>query len=886
MDQAVIVPTRIEACFLDKDRVVTKPLGEYGGLPWLTKDELGRFMDVHFENAYLGEEILFPPFQNESSVLEKGVHLHWIIPPFLGKSTGKKVLPAIPNRWKVQKYDSKNDLIKEWIVVSDYIHYPTLDKTGAIHLVDDYSIFPIPTSIQKQGDGPPFCYVGKSFDTSKMPSDLESHTYHTKFNQNLTVLGPGNTQFSSSYINCKSIFGFYDESGLPGHSYKIIGWHSDSLHDLIQTNVNNEFEEKDLNLDEMTVFIEEKFKLNFDANKSSDSILDKEKTPRTLYTANILIDKPGEMVSTEHLSVSIGNTPTEALSALVASKIHPSNALKKVESEDEIEYFLMNSLLDGHLVDHTAKFIESRHKKGFYLHKGGVMYGFKAQHVGQTPSFKGYPIPETLYTQLNTLNLNKLKLNEAKNELNDLKTQLYSDWYKYMRAAYPPVDVRGEFPDSDQLKELIQYHSLEDIKSKKNSIDNLESTVKNQMDSIGSTYATLLTEKRNIHQPQIGNISPEDARVTMSTKQEELTTLQKEAKLKDKTEDRLIILEKTKALEKEIQALKDNIEIVEELNKQLALLKSEDENFPLKLKAEQVFWEPSEPVIAIDGFNFGERSSETSFFLANYTEKEGIPELESRVFPPTLKLSELDWCPYYMEWDVGLEQQFLNIYDQKSFLTNFYLDNDSPGVYQKPEATEGRDGGAYFQGGTILSPYASTPFVEGMSRYADHCSGKIAHLKIDEEKNAEEIIFWDAKHQLAINALLNISVEKEYQKLCDDKIAEFEQDKEDLKGSRKRAVLEKIVAWKEAKTKSAKGKDILCQKLAGFNQSCLMARQVPQLEIKEPLGFLSSTEFSQLVAEECKDHTKLSPAPFNDFMPIRNGNLRLRKLRFIDNFGI
>jgi hypothetical protein len=107
MSQSIFIQTHVGACLLQEDKVVSTPLGDYGGLPWLVNLGAGRAMDVNFENAYMGEKVLSSPFQNENMILGKGVHLNWMVPAFLGKEYGGK-LNAAPNRWLVKKNNSKN----------------------------------------------------------------------------------------------------------------------------------------------------------------------------------------------------------------------------------------------------------------------------------------------------------------------------------------------------------------------------------------------------------------------------------------------------------------------------------------------------------------------------------------------------------------------------------------------------------------------------------------------------------------------------------------------------------------------------------------------------------------------------------------------------------
>ncbi len=860
MSKSILIQTHIEACLLDEDKVVSTPLGDYGGLPWLVKFG-DRAMDIHFENAYLGEEVLSPPFQNENMILGKGVHLHWMLPSFLGKEYSGK-LNAAPNRWLVEKSNGK-----KWLVVSDYVHEADTSQDSGkmlqIHLTDDYSVYPVTSDTGK----PPFCYLGKHFPIDDIPleGELVAASFQKRFGQPLTVLGFGHVQFSSCYPNCKSVFGFHDPEGQIGDIYHITGWHASDDDDLVLNTCKAQNDGADTGLAD---FLNEKFEIRM---SNTETVPTKAaELSQTLYVAAIQMDKmdgqPGP-ISPNDLKLVVGNTASEAFSALVANENSPE---LKVQIEDQLEYFLMNAQMDGHLVDQAPKFLEARHRKGFSLQKGGSLYVFTEHFMGKTEGFKGFALDEDLYDALDALNYIKHLINESENELASLKAQLYADWYKYMRAAYPPLGAKDLFPDRDHLEHLLRVSSLKELEKKE--IQHTRLLVAEQFRSLN--VAKIFQGKMR---DLLAKLQGEKAEITNATTKGEFSNnslifpdlpasrnpSSATAQSQKEVDDRLRIIEGvTDKLQAELSPVDkylENQKVKDALHLRLQLMDREKANeleqdpatllqyltsdFPanplLAETPEQPFWEPNEPVIAVDGFKFGSRSAETFCKIGevDWNTNKTYPVLSSAV--DTVKLSALDWCPFFMEWAVGLEDAPVNNTGlspeawETAFFDNFYLDYDSPGVYRKPKIDAvPNDNDAYFQGGVILNPFMSSAFVEGMDKYMAFCDIRLKSAL------AEEKQFWEEKKSLAQYAR--------------QKIHE---------------------------------KDLLCQRLSGFNAACLMLRQVPQLEMKEPLGFESSVAFSKMVAEVCKGNEQLSPSPMYDFLPIRNGKLVIKQLRFLDNFG-
>ncbi|HYJ04235.1 MAG TPA: hypothetical protein VEX43_03825 [Chthoniobacterales bacterium] len=81
------------------------------------------------------------------------------------------------------------------------------------------------------------------------------------------------------------------------------------------------------------------------------------------------------------------------------------------------------------------------------------------------------------------------------------------------------------------------------------------------------------------------------------------------------------------------------------------------------------------------------------------------------------------------------------------------------------------------------------------------------------------------------------------------------------------------------------GLPVLSQALSGFNDACLMLRQGPQLPVDEPLALPPTRSFSTWVRDFLGRSNRSTPDFSRGFYPIRQGVLKVVRLRLVDNFG-
>jgi hypothetical protein len=77
----------------------------------------------------------------------------------------------------------------------------------------------------------------------------------------------------------------------------------------------------------------------------------------------------------------------------------------------------------------------------------------------------------------------------------------------------------------------------------------------------------------------------------------------------------------------------------------------------------------------------------------------------------------------------------------------------------------------------------------------------------------------------------------------------------------------------------------LTQALSGFNDALLMHKRTLQLPVEDPLGFEDARAFAARVRKAVGRRNRTAPQPSDDFQPIRTGALELIELRLVDIFG-
>ncbi len=444
----LIIPIRIEGLCLDHPKQVVSPIADFSKLPWSNGTE-----DFNFSQPFVSNGVLREPFEEPGLILEKGVHLHFIVPHFLGQAIPNLKnlanvgdLPAAPNRWLVT---IENDGITQFMVESDYVHeasYPA-DNSSCV----------IPSSSDQ-----PFRYMGRK--TALNASRTAGTDFKTFTGKELTVLGYGDINFSSFYPNCMGAFGFHDPSGSAGGvSYKVLGWHENADDDIL-----SQFIIQAMTNDGSITFAELNEKLSDGFNLELGGSALPSNTVRTLFYGEFTADSQNSAVDLSPLEIAMGHTGTEALAAHLANEMAAGDATEKQTIEEQIEAALMNDQLDPLKVDTAPKFLEGRHTKGFRPINASDLWQITTSSAKPNPSpvDNSTPpmiLPASLEQPLDALNNLQQQYDAAQNQIESLQEQLYSDWYRYMHTRYTPLEARGQYPDADHVMNFVKNGSLNEL---------------------------------------------------------------------------------------------------------------------------------------------------------------------------------------------------------------------------------------------------------------------------------------------------------------------------------------------------------------------------------------------------------------------------------------
>lgn len=476
MASILMVPIHLDALLLEQDQAVVEAMADFSRLPFADHSQ-----DVNVDVVNISENIVSKPFDDQNLYLKAGIHLHWALPDALtrGKHTpAGTTFPAVPNRWLIVRsrraVGGQESIEKIWVVESDYL-YPdgTGDQAGSISV-------PFPPN-PTQGAYRPFRYQGR-----RMPLDSwHAQDPQAQYLDKLTAVGYGEPTFAAFYPNCHSVFGFYDSdfSGILNDlQYDVIGWYSDGTQDQLATFIRDftvaqgNGDHATPSADELKAALEKT--LQWTMTLSPGQEFPEQILCYARLTFNLPAGSPGSPAESEPaITLAVGNTGTEALSAYLASKV---DSTQKAAIEDQLEALQLAFRLEHRQLDIGAKFVEARHEKGFSAVHGGFLWTITPETDPSSPANamdaqaqSEITLPDDMAQQLDTLNLQQQTYDQANQQLASMRKQLFADWYKYMLCAYPPDDSRDDYPDIDEVRHYIEDKDLASIQMANNAIGQL-----------------------------------------------------------------------------------------------------------------------------------------------------------------------------------------------------------------------------------------------------------------------------------------------------------------------------------------------------------------------------------------------------------------------------
>jgi hypothetical protein len=806
------IPLRIEGNFLNSARQVSSPLADFSKLPYNYGSS-----DKNFSQPFVADGIVHEPFADDNLLLEKGLHLHFIIPHYLGQHVPQKSgltmagnLPPAPNRWLVTK-KTNGAIIKQWIIESDYVHNETYIPEEA------QCVIPFNT-------GQPFRFMGRK--TLLSDTRTPGNTFKSLSGKPLTVLGYGDINFSSFYPNCLGVFGFYDaDAELNSNSiYSVLGWNDDVNDDLLNSLVEQLVTSNpSITNDAINKQLLDLFKIQIDLDNVS---LGSGTALRSIFYGELNADNTNPNGSNlGPIEIAIGNTGTEALSALLADN-YSTNSDQKKNIEEQLESVLMNAQLEHLLTDFGPKFLEARHEKGFRAIHSGKIWKLTFDNTESNSNtdelFATSEMPNDLAHLLDDLNIAQHNYDQAINNIVDLKEQLYADWCKYMHLRYPPLGSRGAFIDADHVMYYLQNYSMEEL----NGI-------------ITATGTVIYGDESKAFCPTPKNIGANDLANTLNSKWAAINSL--------------LTSENT------------------------TRISSKQKPIQLVLSVAPSYWTANAPVVLISGIDNGSMDdydgkatiTQAQFYNSNQVlNEQGISSNNTNDILNLLsgknsaKLSEQKTNPFILDWEVDLI--LAKMHDSNKAIKpsaiqdSFCVDQLGPDL-QKTSDVLGIP--SVFSGSAFLSSHANVSILKQIENFfKTHISKKgISYTSNNNLSNFLNASDWDSALSVFNTQTVIINTK------------DFNTNPY-------------YTIW--FTYKNLLTKNILSQTLSGFNDACLMRKKVTQLPVHEPIGFDYAKTFTSSVGKLVEEHKTSSPIVAFDFNPIRSGNFKVNRLSLIDNFGI
>lgn len=487
MSSIVLVPIHLDALYLKYGQPVVEATADFSRLPYCDGTR-----DVYADTVNLSESIVSQPFQNQNLHLEPGIHLHWALPDALTKGVEEEQeikFPAVPDRWLVIRRQNSQETEK-WVVESNYRHPSHNDY-------QKYSItYPISYENENYAvNSHPFCYLGRklTWHEWQQPQQPTPEYLHE-----ITAIGYGEPTFAAFYPNCRSVFGFYDprepnfvlEKGL---EYDVIGWYSkpeqNYLHKLVER-LEKTYQKK-LEIKDIKQFIQDQCQWECQEKCQGDGIKlnSLDNLPQIICYARLTFQPTQDTSNINQqakVCLAVGNTGSQALAAYLAQNI---NQNQKALIEEQLSLLNLVDSLDSDRPDFGAIFQQRVHQDTFNSLEGGLIWRVTVNTDSSTatqnsPVASQIGLPKELMIELQQLNQAQEKYNCAQEEIESMRYQLFSDWYKYMLCCYPPEASWDNYPDIDQVKAYIENCGLKPLIAKNVEIGKFKIDIKTKIHNL------------------------------------------------------------------------------------------------------------------------------------------------------------------------------------------------------------------------------------------------------------------------------------------------------------------------------------------------------------------------------------------------------------------
>lgn len=899
MTNILLVPTHLDALYLNREEAVVEEMTDYSKLPYFDGQQ-----QQNNDKPYISDTVLSPPFENLNLNLKAGIHLHWALPDALtrGKVAEDSSIqfPLVPNRWLIQRRGGGLP-DKQWVVESDYLYADGEEPEDTINILHE------PTG--EDGDRAPFRYLGRKLELSQWPAGGE-------YIEALSVMGPNarlasldneKATFAAFYPNCRSVFGFHDpdcteESPPEGLQYDVIGWYSTADKDYFSKFIRESSEKAETLLAAIEeqlgtqppeqvnqtslvlAAIEEKLSWQLPEGVDPTALEGMICYSRLTFTASGAVKDPASQL--EKPSIAVGNSPTEALAAYLASQLsdRPEDQLI---IEEQLEALELNDRFQGQELDVGPSFDQERHQTGFSGESAGSVWrvlpggnNSLSADANDSQAQEQMTLPPEIADQLNILNLRQQEYDRAVAKIGMIREQLYADWHKYMLALYKG-DEQGmdQLPTDEYLQDFINWS---DDRYNECSIFALDQAI-----------------------AQAGTL-------TMTTGDEEdVTGADAGSSATDSIAAQLAA------------AINDIIATLNDFNnalRQLLLAKNNPSQvrYLLRIQAGPGYWEANEPVILMtgDAVKYGNRHGGDGRLpadgllecqvLTEAIDMQELPEATLDVLKAKLDelgavegekigfqdWSEQPWHPFLLHWAVQFfpvehsQGQSEGPYDPNLLQNNYQLKvNEADMLLQEGAHSNFIESAELYEGACILTPSANTLLQSQIELYLTKVllPGYPGYDESELSPVLPPSYPRDPESEGSENSQNYFSLHwQEVKTWYEDQLAEAETSEEDK-------VNDPIYTALQA-YEILQSLDCLAQGLGGFNDALLTYKREMQLEVQDPLAISENQGFHQSVRDavargEVPGSLLRGPLIFNEFNPWRTGALDLSGLRILDTFG-
>lgn len=931
MPTVLLVPMHIDALYVAENTNVRKALADYSKLPYEYQDS-NRHWNASggVPSANLSETILSPPMDTDTLPLGPGIHLHWALPAALTHSAeqdadGAHRFPVVPNRFLVTR--SRNEKIEQqWVVESDYLA-PDLTM---IQPPDSVAV-PFPFNNLNGPPYQPFRFMGRKVDPKEWSQvDPKKPDYLGTYGLALTATGVTESvptldhvkaTFAAFYPNCQGVFGLHDDdssvlNALSGVTYDVLGWYADPAQDCTAA-FSAGYTGKGTT--QRMADFEDRFEWTFDPGSADFP-------QRTVLYGRVTFQnehKDNPAATEPKIELSIGNSPTEALSAYLAQCMANTDKdqTNKSTYEEQLEAIQVADRLNQSTMDLGAAFNEARHTKGFTPRPGGILWS--VQQADTSTGNDEITLLDELAHKLSQLNDCQKTYDRALDTIVSLGERLFSDFCAWMFISYyhdedQTDDIAYLRTNLDSLYGVVDQGALAPLRKYMTDTGRLVFQMDPKTGNVTATPAEviirLISDANGYFQNLLDNLNgvngnlglADSSNVSKSIKAHFADcgiTLSPNATVsgespKWKVSDGGVdypIVQNDHFLELHIPpfASQTACQLASALKDFIATLEAKAPQCVLRPTAAPRYWQPNDPVALMVGTSaitterFGiddllpctllsgpvddadllNLPNDPKRVLTNIREAvEGIAK-SSNVFGFTSWTAQ-PWNPFMLVWNV---QYFPNVrsgkYASDAITGSYQLSTD--GCDLSPNNAAFTTNAEEYSGFSILTPHASEALKQDLAAFI---AGEYSSLP--EPYN---------------NDLATLPDEK-VQEYLDKNIAALQTDYEKLSTSLKDPIRTAMRAYAIVKDKPC-----LSQALGGFNDALLTMKRTMQLDVSDPMysasppgddpdpsdSMLLATEISGLVG----DALLRAPNPYAVFSSIRSGKLKITGLHLVDSFG-